>query len=229
MFLLEFQSCKKDCLPVKASSNIVNKNYSLPPYSGIDLSINADVFVTQDSIQSLRVEAPENVIDKVSLSVSEGNLHIGFKTLCGEIGNGKIKVYAKGMHFNSLNVSGSGSIVSNNTLSTSSLKLHISGSGEITTTSQTESLTGNISGSGKMNLSGTTNFDDLKISGSGDVHAYGLNSANATIKISGSGNAEVNVSNSLNADISGSGDVLYKGNPTVNSSISGSGKLKHVD
>jgi hypothetical protein len=69
----------------------------------------------------------------------------------------------------------------------------------------------------------------VKISGSGDVKAFGFDAKKADITISGSGNVEVNVAESLEVVISGSGNILYKGSPAViNSQISGSGKLiKH--
>ena len=222
-------SCKKDCFPIKASGSNLSKNYSVPYFSGIELSINANVILQQDSIQSLVVEAPENIQERLSFIVSGGILNIGYKENCGAVSGGEIKVYATAAQIQSLNISGSGKVTSSNVLKTPSLNLRISGSGEINITSETQSTLANISGSGKMNLFGTTNFEDLKISGSGDFHAYGLNSINSTIKISGSGNAEVSVSNNLNVEISGSGDVFYKGNPIVNSSISGSGKLKNTN
>lgn len=222
-------SCKKDCFPIKASGSNVSKSYSVPAFSGIELSINADVTVKQDSIQSLVVEAPENIQERLSFNVFGGILNISYKEHCGAVVGEDIKIYATAVQIQSLKISGSGNISSSNTLKTPTLSLKISGSGGINISTETQSTIANISGSGKMNLIGTTNFEDLNISGSGDFHAYGLNSANSTIRISGSGNAEVSVSNNLNVEISGSGDVFYKGNPTVNSSISGSGKLKNTN
>jgi hypothetical protein len=37
---------------------------------------------------------------------------------------------------------------------------------------------------------------------------------------------KVNLSKSLDADISGSGSVFYKGNPVISTHISGSGNVK---
>ena len=51
----------------------------------------------------------------------------------------------------------------------------------------------------------------------------------ADITISGSGSAEVNVSEQLDIKISGSGDVYYRGNPSINIDISGSGDVKDAN
>jgi hypothetical protein len=46
-----------------------------------------------------------------------------------------------------------------------------------------------------------------------------------TVRVSGSGEAVVNVADELDVDVSGSGGVQYIGDPTVAESISGSGDI----
>ena len=67
------------------------------------------------------------------------------------------------------------------------------------------------------------------IFGSGDVKAMDLLSEETSVKIMGSGNADVYSSVKLNVDVAGSGDVRYKGGGQVNSHIAGSGEVKKVD
>jgi Putative auto-transporter adhesin, head GIN domain len=65
------------------------------------------------------------------------------------------------------------------------------------------------------------------ISGSGKVYASNLEADKCDVRISGSGDVEINVKSDLDANISGSGSVTYKGNPShVNSHSSGSGKVR---
>jgi len=54
-------------------------------------------------------------------------------------------------------------------------------------------------------------------------------SGDATIKIYGSGDADVFADEKLDVHVAGSGDVTYKGNAQVSSSIAGSGRVKKVD
>jgi Protein of unknown function (DUF2807). len=67
------------------------------------------------------------------------------------------------------------------------------------------------------------------VSGSGDVHAYDLLSEDTKVRVTGSGDADVFASVSLDVSVAGSGDVRYKGNAKVSSNISGSGGVKKVD
>lgn len=85
-----------------------------------------------------------------------------------------------------------------------------------------------ISGSGDVELAGRVRKQTILISGSGNYSAKDFRSTQCVIEITGSGNAVVNVTDSLNVIISGSGNVSYIGNPSVNKDISGSGDVKSV-
>lgn len=84
-----------------------------------------------------------------------------------------------------------------------------------------------ISGSGDVEVEDAFNADEtvVKISGSGEADLERLSTRHADIHISGSGDAKLKVQESLKARISGSGKVYYKGNPQVDAQISGSGKV----
>jgi hypothetical protein len=73
------------------------------------------------------------------------------------------------------------------------------------------------------------NIDAISVSGSGDVVGETkFTSSSMDLKVSGSGNlaAEVEVSGSLDADVSGSGEIQLKGKcKNIESNVSGSGRV----
>ena len=73
----------------------------------------------------------------------------------------------------------------------------------------------------------TLNSHKIAVSGSGEVHALNFITKTVDADISGSGECEVHVLNSLKVNISGSGKVKYNGMPTVDSDITGSGSVSH--
>jgi Putative auto-transporter adhesin, head GIN domain len=81
----------------------------------------------------------------------------------------------------------------------------------------------NIQGSGDFITSGSAMGATLIISGSGDIHGKDLNTTNASVQVSGSGDVAVHCSNELSVVITGSGDVTYSGKPHVKRTISGGG------
>jgi len=69
---------------------------------------------------------------------------------------------------------------------------------------------------------------DIHITGTGNVSAFDMEVNDCTIRISGAGNCEVNVTESLDVLISGVGNILYMGDPTVTSEVSGVGNVNPV-
>ncbi len=69
-----------------------------------------------------------------------------------------------------------------------------------------------VSGSGKLGIKGYATSLDAVISGSGSLNAFNCPVEKAKVKVSGSGAAELNVTDNLEALVSGSGTVKHKGN-----------------
>jgi Putative auto-transporter adhesin, head GIN domain len=83
-----------------------------------------------------------------------------------------------------------------------------------------------ITGEGSFDLEGTQQENlDIHITGAGDVDAFDLEVAACNIRVSGVGNCDVHVSNTLDVNISGVGNVRYMGDPTITTDISGVGNV----
>lgn len=202
----------------------VTKNLDLSTFEGIGLSINADVYVQQGNSQSVKIEAQQNIIENLKKEVKNGVWKISFdKNVRNHDG---VKIWITVKELTSVAVSGSGSVIGEKPFKVNGpLSLAVSGSGNIKLDSESESVDGAISGSGNLKLAGKTGKCNISISGSGDVAAFDLYTQETSVRISGSGDASVNVNENLNVSIAGSGDVYYKGNAKVRSKISGSGDV----
>ncbi len=83
-----------------------------------------------------------------------------------------------------------------------------------------------VTGTGDFNLVGEKQSQlDLYITGAGSVEAFDMEADNCNISITGTGNCEVSVNESLNVTISGVGNVFYKGSPQLFTDISGVGNV----
>jgi hypothetical protein len=89
-------------------------------------------------------------------------------------------------------------------------------------------LDASISGSGMIRLQGTADEIDGSVSGSADLDLARVAARRATVRVSGSGDVVVQVTESLDAEVSGSGDVRYLGTPRVEARTSGSGSVHRV-
>ncbi|MGZ3927169.1 MAG: head GIN domain-containing protein [Mucilaginibacter sp.] len=205
----------------------------LSGFNAVSLGGSFDVYITQGSTESVKVEAPDNVIDHIITEVSGGVLKIynkhddGFHwgDLFGS--HKKMAIYVTAKDLNSISVSGSGDIFFKEGIHTNSLKLRVSGSGDMTGRVDVKTLETSISGSGDIKISGRADNSTVSVGGSGDFSGRGLVTINTAVRVTGSGDASVNASSKVDASVSGSGDIKYTGGAkNVSSSKSGSGDIE---
>ncbi len=204
----------------------------LSGFNALDLAGSFDVYVTQGSTESVKVEAPENIIDHIITEVNGGVLKVYNKNDNGFhwgdlFGNHKkIAVYVVVKDVNSIGLTGSGDVFFKEGIHTNTLRLRVSGSGDMSGTVDAKTVETSISGSGDVKLSGRADNSTVSVGGSGDYSGRNLVTINTAVRVSGSGDASVNASGRVDASVSGSGDIRYTGSPkSISSSKSGSGDI----
>jgi len=216
---------------INASTFQNSKTRDLPKFTSLKLAISADVYLTQSSTQSFRIEASDKLVNLIETEVKNGNLTIKWSKN-NVRHNEKIKIYISMEDIVGLAISGSGDIIADGKIKTDKISLKISGSGDMSFSNlEANDIQSKISGSADISISGTqtVNSFSVAISGSGGIEAAKLKVENAKIKISGSGNCKLSVSEQLDATISGSGDIYYSGRPKINGKVAGSGSIRSVD
>ncbi|HCX98958.1 MAG TPA: DUF2807 domain-containing protein [Bacteroidales bacterium] len=199
-------------------------------FTAIQLSISADVYLTQANGYSFTIEGDKSSLDRVITEVRGNTLVIKTERINQRFLKSNIKIHITMPDIEGLAISGSGDIKAVTPLVTRDLTLRVSGSGDISIPDLTlKSLYAAVSGSGDITISGQGVASDanVKISGSGDVILKGVRFQNADISIAGSGDAYVELSENLKARVAGSGDIVYSGNPLVDAKVSGSGTIRN--
>ena len=83
-----------------------------------------------------------------------------------------------------------------------------------------------VAGSGSLSAAGNADEQEITIAGLGDYRGADVRSKAVKINIMGSGNADLNASDKLDATIMGSGDIKYTGSAIVSQNILGSGSVQ---
>ena len=244
-FMLSFASCQKwDIFGMQGKGSLISEDIDFALVEGIILNIPADVYLTQGNEQSIRIEAQENILDNIIYSDQQGILKMSFDdnvTRCETI-----KVYMTIQNLRKIEIKGAGSIISDSdftcngnleiliggvgkvdlSANAQDVNLDISGAGKVDLETTCENLKANISGSADIYLlNGAAKTADFNTSGSGKISAYDLNIETCSIKVTGSGNNYVNVSESLTVKITGCGNTYYIGNPTLSVNVTGLGRV----
>lgn len=198
----------------------------------ISMNISGKVYVTQGNKNEVIVEANDRDLDKIRTEVRGGRLSISTRDngswfRWGDGIDGRVNVYITLKELRGVSVSGSGDVISQNTIKTDDFEASISGSGDIEIELDSRAVISKITGSGNIELKGSARRARLGISGSGKYFAEELKVDDYEVSISGSGRASINTNGELDVRISGSGSVYYSGNPTgVNTNVSGSGRVR---
>jgi hypothetical protein len=190
---------------IVGSGTLVTRSISLSQFSGVQLTGIGEVYVTQDTVQSIRVESDDNIIDRLSLEVHGSNLIIGIQK--GSYSHATIRIYVSMRSVELLELTGAGNFAAVGPLDANALTCRIVGAGSVT-------------------LSGRASSETIMLEGAGSIYAFELESSHCSVLLTGAGSAEVTVTQHLEATISGVGNVTYAGDPPeVVSHLSGLGSI----
>lgn len=215
---------------IRGNGTIVTENREAGTFNAVHVSGNADLYVKQDSVNSVKVEADENLLEHIIIDVHDGTLRIRPRDGANLKPSRSIKVYVSGPSISNFKASGACDIISENKITSSDkISIQLSGASDVKMELMAPDVKAELSGAGSITLWGQTKNFIVDGSGSTDIKCFDLQSENTNVEISGAGDAEVFASVQLDIRVSGAGDVKYKGNATVNKQISGAGSVKKVD
>jgi Putative auto-transporter adhesin, head GIN domain len=218
------------------NSDQVSKTISVANYDEINVVGSMDVDLVAGKEGQVTVTAPSNIVEYIKLESQNNALQIysdqwkrfGFIVQFGN--NNRTLVTVPYESLNRIKLTGSGKVTSKTPIVSDKLIVNTSGSGDMDLNVLTGDLESNTSGSGSIKLQGKTNNFVAQVFGSGTVSTIELESQNAKVNTSGSGDIKLWATQSLKASTFGSGNITYKGNPVANSiKVSGSGEIKKIE
>ena len=229
--MIVFSSCR-EIFGKRIHGNGIIKNdiRSVTGYHSIDVSGAIDVYVKQDSSQSIKVETDENLLEYIVVREEGGILKIYPQDNYNLRPSGTIKVYVAGPDLRRFEASGACDYYSENKITNSgSIAIDLSGSSDAKMELNAPKITADVTGAGKLTLKGETKELNIDGTGSSDFKCFDLMAENVDIDITGAGDAEVFASVKLDVTVSGAGSVRYKGNASVNQKVSGAGTVRKAE
>ena len=212
---------------IHGDGNVLKETRQISSFDGIEVSGAFDVILRQGATEEVTVEADANLLPVIRTEVVGGTLTIETKKPVEHVT--VMKVYVTVKDLKRIDVSGAVDINTEGRITVPELSLDASGASDSKMDIAVQTLKLDCSGASKIKFSGSATNVSMDLSGASDIFAYDLLAETYDIDISGAGNAQLNVSKKIRAEISGAGSVKYKGSPTeVDQSVSGAGSIKKV-
>ena len=207
--------------------NVLKETRQVGSFNSIEISGAFDIVIKQGSAEEVTVETDHNILPIVR-TVVEGNT-LKIETKKPVYHTTVLKVYVTVKDLKMIDVSGAVNIKTDGLLTVPELSIDASGASDAKMDIAVQKLTLDCSGASKIRFTGTAVDVKMDLSGASDIFNYELLAESYDIEISGAGNAQINVSKKIHAEISGAGSVKYKGSPTeIDQSVSGAGSIKKV-
>jgi hypothetical protein len=216
---------------VPGSGKIETETRKVTGFDGITIRYPAMIIIRQGAVESLSIEAEDNLLAQLTTEVRSGTLYIdnkekSFAKRVDPSESITITITVKAL--NEIDFPSAGTLIVES-LKGDSLNVSLSGAGDIILKDlKLKSLEAHLSGAGKFTASGSVTEANVTISGLGNFDGSDLTCQKADAEISGAGSITLRVEEQLNATISGAGSVNYYGLASVTKSISGAGSVKNI-
>jgi len=218
---------------------------SVSGFDSISLETVGRLLIVQGDKEYLTIEAPPEMIRRITTKVRNNTLHIGYKGIF--TGKNAVPNFRLGMtNVKKINADSSGDIEAEQ-IKTDHLTIKASSSGNITIKTldskaaiiriqssgnvviencKLNTLDAELESSGSLDIAGETNRMNVVSSSSGKINGENLKALMATVKLTSSGGVVIRVMNNLDAKLTSKGDLQYYGDPVIGKqSTDGKGKI----
>ena len=213
--ILILASCENDD-SIRASGEVTTTEFSFSGYNALEVRGAFEVFVRfSDTEESIRIEANENLQERLVVRVIGNTLEIGPEDSLSIRGNATLRAFITTKNISNITISGATRLTLEDEWVADNGSLRLSGAssliGEVTATR----LEIRGSGSSGVDLFGMVDELDADLSGSSDLRDFDLQVQRLDMDLSGSSDAFLTVNESIEIDASGSSSLNYMGNPEI--------------
>ncbi|HNW97353.1 MAG TPA: DUF2807 domain-containing protein [Bacteroidales bacterium] len=231
--LILFTTCTKEkrCDCLKSTGDIVTEERTVAEFSQVRLESKINLFLKQDTFNSIKIEAGENLLPDIYTNVEDSVLVIRNDNHCNWVRSYKPKInvyltFKDFWHF--IYYKGAGTVITEDTIYTNFFQLDDNeGTGSLNFLLHTNTSWFNIhTGPADLTVKGVSGLNYLYTCGNGpaDLRDFKTNLTYLTSKATA--NDYIWVTGELDAWIDYTGNVYYSGNPSkITYNYTGSGRL----
>jgi Protein of unknown function (DUF2807). len=233
LFILTIIILSMGCVSSGITGNGITekRTFDVKDFENITLIGKMRISIVQGREYKLDIELDSNLFNVFDAYVSNATLHLGFNKGSSIRHYHTCNIWVQLPYLTSVDITGSGNTAISGFVSADKeIKIVQKGSGITNINAAVKKLEIEASGSGMLTAKGNAETLSFNGRGSGVFQAFELQSNQVNITHTGSGDIEVAVKNSLQADLFGSGCLRYKGYPSrIIIHSSGSATVERVE
>ena len=215
---------------VKGSGHVITENRTASGFNNVDISGAIDVYVKQDSVSSVKVEADDNILEYIQVHSDGSTLEIYTENNIRLKPTNKIKVYISNPQYKEIQVSGASSIRCENEItSADAIDIGLSGASDGRLELNAPKISVHLTGASNTSIKGKTKDFEGSASGASEIRGFDLLSENADVDASGASHIEIFASVKIDGQSSGASSVAYKGNAQSSVEKSGASSVNKKD
>jgi len=215
---------------VKGSGHVITENRTASGFNNVDISGAIDVYVRQDSVSSVKVEADDNILEYIQVHSDGSTLEIYTENNIRLKPTNKIKVYISNPQYKEIQVSGASSIRCENEItSADAIDIGLSGASDGRLELNAPKISVHLTGASNTSIKGKTKDFEGSASGASEFRGFDLLSENADVDASGASHIEIFASVKIDGQASGASSVNYKGNAQSGLEKSGASSVNKKD
>ena len=212
ILILSLGSCERELLfgCIEPEGNVETRDFDFGSFDELTIGVDSKVTIIESSKNSVTITAAVNILDRIDRDSEKSGdaLSIAIDG-CFKINNDEVTIIVEMVSVQRLTISGDAELVSESVLLTpENLILNISGDGVMTLNiEEANNISASIFGDGEIDIAGDVSKINVSISGDGVFQGERLFAEVALIRVSGDGDALINVSESIDIDLSGDAEV----------------------
>ena len=209
------------------SGNLETEQYTFANFTKIEISSAFEFEIEQSDSYSINVTADDNVIDNVQVLLDGQTLKIRLVGTVPSLRLVTLRASVTMPELSGLTVSGASRGTVSGFSSTDDMDITVSGASRVTGDITMGDIGFDISGASTIQLEGSADNMIAAVSGASRLNLGDFVVNDVNINISGASTGTINLSGTLDANVSGASTLLYIGDPVMGTiDVSGASTLK---
>lgn len=200
---------------IKGSRTIQTEERTAGNFTAISASRSIHVFLAQGETSAITVKADDNLLPYLKTEIKGDQLKIYISEDIEIKSYEKMEVYVTAPQIKEIRVTTSASLETTTPWKVKELKINSTTSADVRMNIDAQAVNVSATTSSEVDLKGKAYSLDASITTSAEVDAPDLTVEHATMKITTSGEAKINVISQLTYSVTTGGDLTYSGNPEL--------------